>query len=63
MTSQMIEIALISGKQVIDAKHLITALEQAVNQVRTKKASSARHKDTLPPETALGHEIELRCCF
>lgn len=51
----MIKIALVAGEEVVDAQDLVTAVEQAVDQVRAEEAGATGHEDALAPEGSAGH--------
>jgi len=62
IAGEVIDIALVTSEQVIDAQHFVAALEKPVDQVRTEEVSPTRYKPAPRPERPLCHSVPLACC-
>lgn len=60
MAGQVIDIALVAGKQVVDAKNLIAAFEQPVDEVRADEARASGDQDALPAKILTAHELTFK---
>jgi hypothetical protein len=47
MAGEVVDIALVAGKKVVDAKDFITSFEQTINQVRPDKSRTTRNQNAL----------------
>ena len=47
VTVEMIDIMLVTGKEVIDTEHLIAFGQQSINQMGANEACTAGHEDAL----------------
>src|SRR6185295_19583587 len=61
VAQQMLDVGLAAGEVVVDAQHVVSALEQALAQVRAEKAGTTGHQNPLHARTcSADHRLATR---
>jgi hypothetical protein len=55
VTMEMLDVALGAREQIVDAKHFVTLLEQAIDEMRPEEPGSAGHQNAFAAVIEAGH--------